>query len=99
MTVPPTSPPSPMSRNRKWIGVALLGLGLLGHLLAASAIGSRIAYQHHVLGFVLILVVTGGIIAALGWWFWRGRHDVTILIVGIVQALFGLFVYLARFRV
>ena len=42
------------------------------------------AYTHHVLGFFLILVVTGAIIAALGRRFWRSRPDVTMLTVGIV---------------
>ena len=27
--------------------------------------------MHHVLGFGLILLVTGGIIAGVCWWFWR----------------------------
>jgi len=71
----------------------LLGLGLLGHLYAAHAIGgSPVAYTHHVLGFFLILVVTGAIIAALGRRFWRSRPDVTVLTVGVVQALFGVLV-------
>lgn len=48
-------------------GWFLPGVGLLGHLYAANAIGgSRIAYTHHVFGFGLILVVTGGIIVGLG---------------------------------
>jgi len=76
-----------------------LGIGLLGHLYAAHAIGgSRIAYTHHVGGFLLILAVTGGIIAALGGRFWRSRPDITVLAVGVVQALFGIFVALEPFR-
>ncbi|MDQ6769871.1 MAG: hypothetical protein M3Z54_07790 [Gemmatimonadota bacterium] len=83
-----------------WLGVILSGLGLLGHLLAAQAIGPYFyAYAHHILGFFLILLVTGAIIAGLGWRFWRGRHDITLLVVGVVQALFGLAIYLMRFRI
>ena len=90
----------PASRRlRLAAGVVLLALGLAGHLYAAHAIGgSRVAYTHHVFGFVLILVVTGGIIAALGWRFWRSRPDVAVLVVGAVQALFGLLVAVAPFR-
>jgi hypothetical protein len=88
------------SRRRMWLGVVLLGLGLLGHLLAAQAIGgSRMAYSHHIFGFFLILLVTGALIAGLGWRFWRGRHDITLLIIGAVQALFGLVIYVERFRI
>jgi hypothetical protein len=88
------------SRRRIWLGVVLLGAGLLGHLLAAHAIRDRpMAYQHHIFGFFLILLVTGAIIAGLGWRFWRGRHDITLLIVGAVQALFGLAIYVDRFNV
>ena len=78
-----------------WIGALLLGIGLLGHVLAARAMGgSFTAYWHHIFGFFLILVVTGGIIALLGWRFWKGRRDITLLIIGVVQALFGILVYL-----
>lgn len=75
------------------LATILLVLGLIGHLYAAYASGgSSVAYGHHVFGFFLILVVTGAIIAALGWRFWRSRPDITVLIVGVVQALFGLLV-------
>jgi hypothetical protein len=85
---------------RTALGIILLVVGLLGHLLAAQAIGgSAMAYRHHIFGFFLILVVTGAIIAALGWRFWRGRRDITLLIIGAVQALFGVAIYVERFRV
>jgi len=83
-----------------WLGVTLLGAGLLGHLLAAQAIGgSAVAYRDHILGFGILSVVSGAIIAGLGWRFWRGRHDITLLILGATQALFGLVVYVERFSI
>jgi hypothetical protein len=91
--------PRTLSRTRIWLGVILIGVGLLGHILAAHAIGRPIDYQHHIIGFVLILTVSGAVVAGLGWLFWRGRHDITALIVGAVQALFGVFVYLERFNI
>ena len=88
------------SRRRVWLGVILLGLGLLGHLLAAQAIGgSAMAYRHHIFGFFLILLVSGALIAGLGWRFWRGRHDITLVVIGALQALFGLVIYVERFRI
>lgn len=87
-------------RVRVWLGIVLLGTGLLGHLLAARAIGgSYIAYRDHVVGFVIILIVSGALIMAAGRWLWKGRVDMTVLTVGVVQALFGLFVYATRFHV
>lgn len=50
-------------------------------------------------GFLLILIVTGVIIAALGRWLWRDRPHITWLIVGAVQAIFGLIIYLDRFNI
>jgi membrane associated rhomboid family serine protease len=90
---------SPASRLRIWIGIVLLVLGLIGHLYAAYAMGgSRVAYSHHVFGFFLILVVTGAIIAAVGWRFWRSRPDITVLTVGAVQAVFGVLVAVDQIR-
>ena len=87
------------SRLLRWGGWLLLGLGLLGHLYAAHAMGgSRVAYTHHVLGFGLILLVTGGLIAGLGYLFWRSRSALTLLAIGVVQALLGLWVALEPFR-
>lgn len=85
-----------LSRPLIWVGVILIGVGLLGHILAAQVIGTAIDYQHHVFGFFLILIVTGPIIAGLAWLFWRGRHDITLLIVGAVQAILGLMIYLGQ---
>lgn len=90
---------SPARRMRMCVGILLLVLGLLGHLYAAHAIGGNtVTYTHHVLGFLFILVVTGAIIALLGWRFWRRRPDITVLTVGVVQALFGLLVAMEPFR-
>ena len=83
-----------------WLGVVLLAVGLLGHLLAAQGTGGRaIDYRHHVTGFVLLTVVSGLIVGAIGWRFWKRRHDITLLIVGALQALIGLAIYLQRFDV
>ena len=90
----------PHGRIRIGLGLVLLGAGFLGHLLAARAIGgSYVAYRDHIVGFVGLSLVSGAIIAALGWRFWRGRHDITVLTLGILQALLGLVVYVERFRV
>jgi len=88
------------SRGRIWLGVFLLVLGFLGHFFAARAIGgSYVAFRDHIFGFFLILLVTGAIVAGVGWRFWRGRHDITVLIIGAVQALFGLVIYIERFNI
>ncbi|HMG97135.1 MAG TPA: hypothetical protein VK565_12600 [Gemmatimonadaceae bacterium] len=82
------------------LGVILLVVGFLGHYFAARAIGgSYIAYRDHIFGFFVILLVTGLIIAGLGWRFWKGRRDITVLIVGLVQALLGVWVYIGRYSV
>jgi hypothetical protein len=92
--------PNVRSRARIWIGVLLLVAGLLGHLFAARAIGgSYVAYRDHISGFVLLSLVSGAVIAGLGWRFWKGRHDITLLILGVVQALVGFVIYLERFHI
>ena len=83
-----------------WLGILLLGAGLSGHLLAAQAIGGYyVAYRDHIFGFVIGLIVLGGILVALGRWFWRGRPDITVLLLGVLQAIFGLVVYVNRYHV
>ena len=90
----------PMKRSWIWLGVILLAAGLCGHLLAARAIGGYyIAYKDHIEGFLLLTVVAGVIIAALGWRFWKGRHDITLLILGVVQTLIGIVIYINRFNI
>ncbi|HEY9450952.1 MAG TPA: hypothetical protein VIQ60_14470 [Gemmatimonadaceae bacterium] len=91
--------PRPTRRWAMWGGVLLLGVGLLGHLYAAYAIGgSRVAYTHHVLGFFLILLVTGGLIAGVGWRFWRSRPALAVLAIGAVQAIVGMLIAAEPFR-
>lgn len=92
--------PRATRRSFAWLGVTLLCLGLLGHLLAARAIGgSHLAYRDHILGFLILCVLSGIVIGGLGWRFWKGRPDITLFAVGALQALFGLIVYIERFRV
>ena len=80
--------------TRIFVGVILLTAGLLGHLLAANAEGGReIHYRHHIFGFFLLSVISGILMAALGRFFWRGRHDVSLLIVGALQAIVGFVIY------
>ena len=82
------------------LGVILLGVGLLLHLLSARAIGgSYVAYRDHILGFVGLTLVSGAILAGLGWRFWKGRHDMTLLILGVLQTVIGVLVYINRFSV
>ena len=82
------------------LGAALLFAGLMGHILAAQAIGgTRLAYRDHLLGFAGLTVVTGAIIAGLGARFWKGRRDITLFILGAVQAIGGGIVYIQRFSV
>jgi hypothetical protein len=78
-------------------GTALLLLiGLAGHLFAADAIGGgNTAYLHHVGGFVLILAVTGGLLAALARFVWPRHWPVTLLTIGAIQAALGVWIALA----
>jgi hypothetical protein len=82
-----------------WLGVLLIVVGFLGHFFAARAIGSYIYYRDHIAGFFLILVVTGSIIAGLGWRFWKGRNDITLFVIGAVQAIFGIVIYMMRYHI
>jgi hypothetical protein len=100
--VMPLEPDAPPSERRQWtlVGVILTLLGLLGHLLAARAIGgTHIAFRDHIAGFMLIALVSGAIIFGLGARFWRRRYDISLLVFGAVQALMGLFVWVERFHV
>jgi len=89
-----------MKRSWIWLGVILLAVGLAGHLLAARAIGGYyIAYRDHIGGFLLLTIVSAVIVAALGWRFWKGRHDITVLIVGVLQTILGVVIYINRFHI
>jgi uncharacterized membrane protein (UPF0136 family) len=89
-----------ISHRRLSLGALLLVAGLCGHLLAAHAIGgSFVAYRDHIGGFLLASIVSGAVIAGLAVRFWKGRHDVTLLILGVVQALLGLVIYIERFHI
>ena len=90
--------PAP-DRRLAWLGALLIVVGFLGHFFAARAIGTYIYYRDHIFGFFLILLVTGSIIAFLGTRFWKGRRDITVLTIGVVQALFGIVIYIYRFHV
>lgn len=82
-----------------WLGVTLIVVGFFGHFFAARAFGTYIYYRDHIFGFFLILLVTGSIIALLGSRFWRGRKDITVLIIGIVQAALGIAIYFMRYHI
>jgi hypothetical protein len=83
-----------------WLGAILLVAGFFGHFLAARAIGGTyIAYRDHMLGFFALTLVSAGIVALLGMRFWKGRPDITLLIVGVIQTLIGIQVYINRFTV
>ena len=83
-----------------WLGVILLVAGFLGHFFAARAIGGTyIAYRDHMFGFFALTLVSAAIVAAFGMRFWKGRHDITLLIVGVIQTLIGIQVYISRFTV
>jgi uncharacterized membrane protein HdeD (DUF308 family) len=87
-------------RARSWLGVLLLVVGFLCHYFAARAIGGTyIAYRDHIFGFVLLTLVSGAFVGVLGWRFWRARPDFTILIIGALQALIGVWIYTHRFSV
>ena len=98
-----TSPPAVDTRRNPLytaLGFLFCGLGLAGHVLAAQAIGgSSTAYLHHIAGFFLILGVTSGIIVLAGWHFWKRRAALAFFVIGVVQAVFGLWIYLERFHV
>jgi hypothetical protein len=81
------------------LGVILIAVGFFGHFFAAQAFGTYIYYRDHIFGFFLILLVTGSIIAGLGWRFWKDRKDVTVLIIGVVQAAIGIAIYFMRYHI
>ena len=96
MTAPHVQTPD--GRITRSLGLGLLGVGLLCHILAAQAIGgSFVAYRDHLAGFVGLSFVSGLVIVGLGRRFWKRRPDITILILGALQAALGVWVYIERF--
>jgi len=94
------TPRAPSSPVLLWLGVALLIGGFFGHFFAARAIGGTyIAYRDHLAGFVILTAVSALIVWALGLRFWKRRTDITIFIVGVIQAAIGVLVYVQRFSV
>ena len=84
----------PTASVYSWGGALLLASGLLFHLLAADAEGGRpIHYRHHVFGFFLLTTVSALLILGLGRVFWKGRHDLTVFVVGALQTILGIWVY------
>jgi hypothetical protein len=78
------------NRSVRFLAAALTAAGLTGHLVAAHAIGgSALAYQHHVMGFALILLVSVALVGGLGRVLWRGQPAATWLAVGLIQLAFG----------
>lgn len=83
-------------RVRLWLGILLLAIGLSGHLLAAAGTGGTyIHYRDHIFGFLFLSAVAWAIIALLGRRYWANRHDITVLALGIVQAILGIMVYVS----
>ena len=83
-----------------WLGVLLLIAGLCGHLFAARAIGGYyVAYKDHIVGFVILTSIAALILWPLGRKFWRGRSDITVFLLGAVQAIAGFLIYLNRYHV
>lgn len=79
-------------------GLGLLLAGLYGHVQSAIDIGGSFrAFRDHLAGFVALTIATGVVVAMVGRRFWPRRNDVTILVLGAVQAVIGLLVYLDRF--
>jgi len=100
MTLSDTDTRSTQNPFFVWAGALFTIAAFFCHYFAARAIGgSYIAFRDHIFGFFVILVVTGAIIAGLGWRFWRGRRDITMLVIGVVQLLLGIYVYIERFNV
>lgn len=90
--------PVPKSRtsDRKLVslGLLFLAIGLAGHLTAAVVEGGHaIHYRDHIVGFVFLTLICGVIVGLLGRRFWKGRFDITLLIVGILQTILGWSVY------
>jgi len=90
----------PLKRETVWLGISLLGVGLVFHLLAAGADGGTFAaFRGHVIGFLLLTLVSVVAIVFIGRRYWRGRVDMWVLTLGAVQAVAGALIYILRFHV
>ena len=56
--------------------------------------GYYIAYRDHIFGFVILTAVPGALLVGLGSRFWKGRHDITLLVLGAIQTLLGVVIYI-----
>jgi hypothetical protein len=84
----------PIQRLRLWLGILLLAAGLSGHLFTAKATGGTyVHYRDHVFGFVFLTAVAWAILALPARRFWPGRRDITVLTLGLIQAVLGLVIY------
>ena len=76
------------------LGLFFLALGLAGHLTAAKVEGGHVIhYRDHIFGFVMLSLVCGILVGLVGRRFWKGRRDITLLIVGMLQTVLGWWVY------
>jgi heme/copper-type cytochrome/quinol oxidase subunit 4 len=90
----------PFKRVPVWWGIGLLGVGLVFQLLAAGATkGGFAAYRNHVVGFVLLTLVTVVAMVFVGRRYWRGRVDLWLFTLGALQAVVGALTWVIRFHV
>jgi hypothetical protein len=88
-----------ITKQKAWLGVVLLVLGLSGHLVSAYIIRANpLAFPDHIKGYLLIAAATGILIAGLGWLFWRKRTDITWLVWCAVQFVMGIVVIALTLR-
>ena len=72
------------------LGALFLALGLGGHLASAHEIDMLPhAFRDHIAGFIILTAGAAVILLVLERFFWRGRRDITVLVLGIVQLVLG----------
>ncbi|HZE09135.1 MAG TPA: hypothetical protein VE110_10325 [Gemmatimonadaceae bacterium] len=78
-----------------WLGIILLIAGFFGHVSAARAIGgTHVAWRDHMIGFTGATILSALIVGAIGSFLWKGRKDITVLIVGALGFALGLVVFI-----